>query len=402
MPSPSRTILVLGTHGQANVGDELLLQTFLDQLGAQHRYEINSYTPDETAESIDDTFDVEVFDTATTRVGLLGAIARCDALVFAGGSILKQLGPRTGRHPNATLMMILGVVTAARMMRKPILMSNIGVGPLPSASGRRLARRILRQVDLVSTRDPASHRLARELTDDDDKVVRVPDAAFANKPAEFGLPVVPTSPGRPLRIGLNLNSDVRDEAAWARFLHDLRREILDLAAYRPLEIVTVPMQCRFKEDHDLLVLEDFLSTLSGVRIEYHAPRDATEVAELIASCDVVASERLHAIVIASIIGRPVIPLPYDVKVVQLAEELGLSDRSFPVDEPIEPGAFVTAVGELLDDRLEGSRLALRADDLRSTVMAHFGAVRDWIADPETNDRWPRRFDTVDRIDDQAA
>ena len=65
----------------------------------------------------------------------------------------------------------------------------------------------------------------------------------------------------------------------ARFLHDLRREILDLAAYRPVEIVAVPMQCRFKEDHDLLVLEDFLSTLSGVRIEYRAPRDAVEVAE---------------------------------------------------------------------------------------------------------------------------
>ena len=188
MPTASRKILVLGTHGQANVGDELLLQTFLDQLGAHHRYEINSYAPDETAESLDDSFDVEVFDTATTRLGLLAAIARCDALVFAGGSILKQLGPRTGRHPNATLLMILGVVTAARVLGRPILMSNIGVGPLPEASGRRLARRILRQVDLVSTRDPASFRLARERTDDDAKVIRVPDAAFANKPSEFGSP----------------------------------------------------------------------------------------------------------------------------------------------------------------------------------------------------------------------
>ena len=391
MSSPSRKILVLGTHGQANVGDELLLQTFLDQLGVEHHYEINSYAPDETAESIDDAFDVDVFDTATTRVGLLAAIARCDALVFAGGSILKELGLRTGRHPNATLLMILGVVTAARVMRKPILMSNIGVGPLPSDSGRRLARRILRLVDLVSTRDPASFDLARELTDDDEKVIRVPDAAFANKPAELGLPVVPAAPNRPLRIALNLNSDVRDEAAWARFLADLRRELLDIAARQRLEVVALPMQCRFKDDHDLLVLEDFLSTLSGVRIEYRAPRDAAEVAEIVASCDVVLSERLHAIVIASVIGRPVVPLPYDVKVEQLAAELGLTDVSFAVDQPIEPGALIAAVDRVVDDRLEGSRLALRADDLRSAVMAHFGAVRDWVADPSANRAWPEAF-----------
>ncbi len=387
MSTASRTILVLGTHGQANVGDELLLQTFLDQLGPQHRYAINSYTPEETAASLADVFDVEVFDTATTRVGLLAAIARCDAVVFAGGSILKQLGPRTGRHPNATLLMILGVVTAARLMRRPILMSNIGVGPLPGGSGRRLARRILRQVDLVSTRDTASFELARQLVDDE-KIIRVPDAAFANRPTELGLPVVPPAQDGTIRIALNLNRDVRDEAAWARFLSDLRRELLDLAARRRVEIVALPMQCRFKEDHDLMVLKEFLTTLSGVTCEYRAPTDAIEVAELIASCDVVLSERLHAIVIASVIGRPVIPLPYDVKVEQLAEQLDLAERSFPVDQPIEPGALVIAIDELITDRLEGSRLALRADDLRSTVTTHFGAVRDWIADPKRNRAWP--------------
>ncbi|MEM9466133.1 MAG: polysaccharide pyruvyl transferase family protein [Actinomycetota bacterium] len=391
MTSPSRKILVLGTHGQANVGDELLLQTFLDQLGAHHRFEVNSYTPDETAESLSDGFDVEVFDTATTRVGLLAAIARCDALVFAGGSILKQLGPRTGRRPNATLLMILGVVTAARLMGRPILMSNIGVGPLPSASGRRLARRILRQVDLVSTRDPASYRLASELTGGDDKVIRVPDAAFANPPSEFGPPVGAPATDRAMRIALNLNRDVRDEAAWARFLDDLRRELLTLAARQRIEIVALPMQCRFKEDHDLLVLEDFLSTLPGVTCEFRAPKDAAEVAELIASCDVVLSERLHAIVIASVIGRPVIPLPYDIKVEQLAEELGLADRSFAVDAAIAPGALVDAIDDLVSDRLEGSRLARCADDLRSVVTAHFDAVRGWIDDPDANRAWPEAF-----------
>ena len=43
-----KQVLFLGTHGQYNIGDELLLETFLEQLGDQHHYTINSYDPEFT------------------------------------------------------------------------------------------------------------------------------------------------------------------------------------------------------------------------------------------------------------------------------------------------------------------------------------------------------------------
>ena len=49
----SRRILLLGTHGQQNIGDELLLSTFLSMLGSEHDYEINSYDPVATAAALD-------------------------------------------------------------------------------------------------------------------------------------------------------------------------------------------------------------------------------------------------------------------------------------------------------------------------------------------------------------
>jgi polysaccharide pyruvyl transferase WcaK-like protein len=61
------------------------------------------------------------------------------------------------------------------------------------------------------------------------------------------------------------------------------------------------MQCGFKDGTDLDVLEDVLGRLDApVRI--HAPADHQEVASIIAGCDLVISERLHAIILSVVAG----------------------------------------------------------------------------------------------------
>ncbi|MGB0111963.1 MAG: hypothetical protein WBP59_01965, partial [Ilumatobacteraceae bacterium] len=119
-PPVCRDVLFLGTHGQFNVGDELLLETFLGQLGSQHRFMVNSYDPARTAAALDGRYDVDVFDTASGRLALLGRIRRCDAVVFGGGSILKELYASVGRWRHATLVMVLALVIVAKMFRRPV------------------------------------------------------------------------------------------------------------------------------------------------------------------------------------------------------------------------------------------------------------------------------------------
>ena len=168
-------VLFLGTHGQHNIGDELLLTTFLDQLGTDHHYRVNSYDPEGTGESLRSRFDAETFHTTDDRGALLGHLRRCDVVVFGGGSIVKELGATTGRNRHSTLLMLLALVTVVRwIFRKPMLMSNVGVGPIRSRTGRLLAGLILRQVTLISVRDRASHELAARLGCDDDKLRLVP------------------------------------------------------------------------------------------------------------------------------------------------------------------------------------------------------------------------------------
>jgi polysaccharide pyruvyl transferase WcaK-like protein len=73
----------------------------------------------------------------------------------------------------------------ARFLRKKVIMSNIGVGPLLSPGGERLARWILNQVDFVSVRDDKSLRTCQNLGIRLEKVCRVPNAVFANPPEVF-------------------------------------------------------------------------------------------------------------------------------------------------------------------------------------------------------------------------
>ncbi len=48
----NKRIVFLGTHGQMNIGDELLLETFLTQLGRDNHYYVNSYDPQFTGEQL--------------------------------------------------------------------------------------------------------------------------------------------------------------------------------------------------------------------------------------------------------------------------------------------------------------------------------------------------------------
>ena len=176
-------ILFLGTHVQFNLGDELLLETFLSQLGEEHTYAVNSYYPAFTQNAMRPKFNVESFHTTRELPRFHKYLLTSKVIFFGGGSIIKELYASVGRNPYSTLLMILATVTFAKQVaRKKVIMSNIGVGPLMTPRGEILARWILSQVDFLSVRDEKSHRTTLKLGLSPLKVNLVPDAVFANPP----------------------------------------------------------------------------------------------------------------------------------------------------------------------------------------------------------------------------
>ncbi len=338
MITTPRRIVFLGTHGQYNVGDELLLETFLSQLGAEHHYVVNSYDPEFTREQLAGRFDVEVIDTTRDRVQLARELLRCDLLCFGGGSIIKELYASTGRNRYSTLAMILAIVTFTHWIaRKPITMLNVGVGPVRTRQGHRLAKLILSQVDLLTVRDGKSFATCRALGVDP---VQATDAVFAtDRHWLLGGVDVPTAqradvarPG-PLRIALNLNFDIENPENWELFVERLAAGLTEVNADHPIELHALPMQKGFKQHDDAEILDAFAARVPAIPMHRHEIRTHADAARLIESCDLVVSERLHAIVIASILGVPSYVLAYDVKVRELAGMLGLEPWTTDINQP---------------------------------------------------------------------
>ena len=379
MTAPARRIVFLGTHGQYNIGDELLLETFLTQLGPQHRYLVNSYDPDFTRSQLRPRFDVRVIDTGADRLQLLRALRGADLLVFGGGSIIKELYASTGRNPYSTLAMILGVVTfARRIARKPVAMLNIGVGPLRTRTGLWLARRILSQVDLITVRDQKSFDTCREIGID---ATLVPDAVFSTDEEFLLRPAddtpAPRSDGA-LRVALNLNFDIENPEAWEPFLDRLAAALESVHARHPIEVHSLPMQIGFKDHDDVEVLDALAGRLASVPFVRHEPRTHVEAARLIRDSDVLVSERLHAIVMASLLGVPSFVLAYDVKVRELAKTLGLTEWTVDINEPFEASALADGLVDLIERReAVGAAVGARSAELRTAARDSFARAQGW-------------------------
>ncbi|MCX6080158.1 MAG: polysaccharide pyruvyl transferase family protein [Chloroflexi bacterium] len=373
-------ITFLGTHGQFNIGDELLLETFLTQLGPEHQYAVNSYDPAFTAAYLHNKFDIESFHTTGELPRFLKHLLTSDILFFGGGSIIKELYASVGRNRYSTLLMILASVTFTKLVaRKKVFMSNIGVGPLLSAGGERLARMILNQVDLLSVRDDKSLRTCQKLGIKPGKLRRVPDAVFANPPAVFLPQATPPFAAGSLHIALNLNYDIENRAAWDGFLQNLAACLTQLNAGTALTIHALPMQSKFKANDDLSVLKDFSRLIPEIPFIIHDPQTAQQAGEIISGCDLILAERLHTLVISSILGKPFFGLVYDVKVQELVDYLGMSEHSLNINQPFLVETLFNGIKGVLSEREKIQRhLKTRSGELRGELDAYFSEIRTKI------------------------
>ena len=71
------------------------------------------------------------------------------------------------------------------------------------------------------------------------------------------------------------------------------------------------------------------------------------MARLLAGCDLLVSERLHAIVIGAVLGVPALVLAYDVKVLELATMLGLESSTIDINSPFDAAEVTDGLADLV-------------------------------------------------------
>ena len=183
-------VLVYGSFGEKNVGDEVILEQLLESFDPKDKITIISKNPKYTVRNfgchaIEEHHPFNVirilkniiklrFKLLLNRVNVILAIMRCDLFVLAGGGIIVEV------HQNE-LFKYLEICNIAKFFGKPVIVNCVGVGPLQTDEARnRIKETFNNSVDFVSVRDQHSKNLLLDCGVQD-KVILTPDPAFNYK-----------------------------------------------------------------------------------------------------------------------------------------------------------------------------------------------------------------------------
>ena len=235
------------------------------------------------------------------------------------------------------LILLAGLIPFAKLCRRRILCFCVGIGPLKTRAGRRIARMVCDFADEIMVREEHSRNLLVEIGVPRARLAQLwADTAFINPPAplERGAAIlreVGIEPGEPL-LGVNVNPYLD---TWVADRPSLRREEFTAGFARALDAAIERCGCRvvFVPTHpmDIVTSEAIRSRMTRrERSVVLSSREITnqEIMAVMGCTSLFAGMRLHSVILASAMHVPIVPLVYAPKVRHLAEMLGIGDTSF--------------------------------------------------------------------------
>jgi polysaccharide pyruvyl transferase WcaK-like protein len=139
--------LLIGNYGVGNLGDEALREYFL-QTFSNIEWTVLSAHPSRAKEV--PRLPCGFRSTFTPWWRTIGALIRCDAVVFGGGSLF------TDSESSFACLLWWWHTFVVRLFRKPLFMAFQGVGPLRTSRSIWLTKWVFSRAAFISVRDEAS------------------------------------------------------------------------------------------------------------------------------------------------------------------------------------------------------------------------------------------------------
>lgn len=316
-------IVLAGAFGQRNPGDDALLRAFAHAL-AGHEVVATSSAPFATVPGCE-------LVAPGDPAAVMRRVRAADAVVFAGGTVFKELRAATCRSPVDLLARALAMGFGTRALGKPLALVGVGAAALPRGRSRMLARRLVHQANLLVLRDEESA----------DVLVQ------AGAPAPFRIGADAAWPL--LDRELDAEPVAGDEVIVA-LSHDAGdRELADelaamlvpvLAAGLPVSLQ--PWQVgRIGRRDDIDLARAVNARLGGTARLEVPPADLLEARERFGAARLVVAQRFHALVAAASAGVPAIAYAHEPKLAGLARRLAQPTLT-PGEDPARLGAAILA------------------------------------------------------------
>lgn len=304
--------LLSGYYGYANAGDEAVLAAILDHLTGQREVAFGASDASFIV-AAGDTQAVETMHRAKRQLRAVGrqnpramlqAMRECDVFVSGGGSLLQDVTSLRN------VVYYVGLMRLARGSRKPMMIYAQGLGPLHRSISQKLARIGMQSARVITLRDEASMRLARQIGVTR-KIEVTADPVWALEPAEDP---IKRGSERIWMISLRSWAEPDHAPVWNDVLSKLRQSARDAGA----KLLFLPMQ---PGRDDLLLRELGVGSEANEEV-LDGARHPRKLLAQVARCDLMIGMRLHALIFAASRSVPCVAINYDPKVEALAKQIG--------------------------------------------------------------------------------
>jgi polysaccharide pyruvyl transferase WcaK-like protein len=325
-----KKVLLLGSYGHSNLGDDLLMWNYLEFLkdkGFTTMY-VNANTTEYIPGIIKETYpDLRVVNTYKTSLLTYANIIRSvDCVVYGGGTLYKELYASTGRSPYSVITRLMGMNILAKLLGTRLYHLHIGIGSLKTRKGKLITRRALSAATYTLFRDQKSYDIARTtLGINPSKIMKSTDGLFINRIWETEWEKAPLRIDRKKYkrvIGINVLSDIPDWIDRQQYI-DIMRQFVKSELEKGTYIIFIPFQTAFNPRNDLVFTEEIFGDVIANRENVTLLRDVPlqYIHSYLRLSDVFIGMRFHSLLLSTVSGVPFIAIAYDTKCWRFVEEI---------------------------------------------------------------------------------
>lgn len=321
-----RKILLAGYYGLNNIGDEAILEKFIEMIrenSVDAEISVLSGKPEHTEKSFG-VFSVDRKDFLKVN----SAILKNDIIVFGGGSLLQDVTSKK------SIYYYLYLIFISEFLKKKVILLSQGIGPIDGKFNRWMTAMLLKRTDRITVRDVNSFNVLKELGVKEEKT------GFSADPViDYG-PYTKAENKSKTLVGISIRKwkdiDVVSPVV----------EIIKRLHEREIEVVLIP----FHFDEDIEIIEEIEAKTD---VELGTVKDkmtSKELYNLIGNIDLLLGARLHSLIFAVSSFVRISAISYDPKVEYFMKSLGM--KSTCSIENIDPDKVCSDIFDKLEGNIE--------------------------------------------------
>lgn len=357
-----KKIVMSGYYGFDNSGDDAILKAITTDIKKKRKdieITVLSNNPRKTKE----IYGVEAVNRFSIRQ-VNNVLKNSSLLISGGGSLLQDV------TSTRSLFYYLTVMALAKRYNKPVMVYSNGIGPINKKINRKLTKKVLDKVDLITLRDEDSKRYVDQLGVTNSNIYVTADPVFTLQGVdEAQVKSIFTKESIPLNkkyVGVSIRKWKYDD----RLIEILPLVINEIISRYDVQVILIPMH--YPEDLEIskeVLRKTGNSSCSVLENEYSVEK----IMGIINNLELIIAMRLHSLIYAATQETPMIGLSYDPKVDGILKSLEIENivhvNNFTYEELLKEVDYVWNNKDKLKINLKKQDKALKDKALKNVNMA---------------------------------